>query len=53
MWNLKKEDSLFLVYLAKCDLKYDFDDDPEREFYSYSNLEAAIAYIVSRDFPFD
>lgn len=52
MWNSKKEDSLYLVHMAKCDLKYDYDNT-NPEFYSYSNLEDAIAYIVSRGFPFD
>lgn len=48
----KREDSLYLVHMAKCDLKYDYDNT-NPEFYSYSNLEDAIAYIVSRGFPFD
>ncbi|MDE6005110.1 MAG: hypothetical protein K2G88_06960 [Oscillospiraceae bacterium] len=49
----KKKDLLYLVYFSEYNLKYEFDENGKQEFYSYSNLEDAIAYIISRKFPFD
>ena len=49
----KRKDLLYLIYFAKYNLEYEFDENGKEEFYSYSNLEDAIAYIVSRNFPFD
>lgn len=48
----KNEEQMYLVYIASYDLEGDYMDSGNKEYYSFSDLNKAIEYIISRNFPF-
>lgn len=49
----KRNERDYLVYFLKHDFEFDHMDFSIKEYYSFSDLEKAIKYIISKGFPFD
>lgn len=49
----KRNEQDYLVYISKHDFEFDQMDSGVKEYYSFSDLEKAIKYIISKGFPFD
>ena len=50
--GIQKKGLLYLVYICNHDFEFDAMDAGKSEYYTYEILDDAIAYIVSRGFPF-
>lgn len=49
----KRDEQDYLVYISNHDFEFDQMDSGIAEYYSFSDLEKAIKYIISKGFPFD
>lgn len=49
----KRDEQDYLVYISNHDFEFDQMDSGTKEYYSFSDLERAINYIISKGFPFD